>query len=212
MSGAKYYRHPGAIIRGASRRRWPVWQWALLGTGGLLLALVTLALIPPEALTSRGQHREGGLEKGLEVLLLDLERARLAPGPAPPAVRIAVSDADLNAYLAANGGGWRSPRALRSPLVAFGTGQITVTVRARLAFLSVPLTAEVMPIANDGRLRVRVKRLRVGLLPAPGKYRQSLAERAQNAVNSGLHETDFRLEELEITPGQMAVTLRPPPR
>ena len=101
---------------------------------------------------------------------------------------------------------------MREPRLAFGAGRVTATARARLLFLPVRVTAEVTPLANRGRLQVHVERLRVGLLPAPRRFRDRLAESAQNAVNSGLHETDFQLEELEITPGQLAVSLRPPPR
>ena len=212
MPGAKYYHHAGAGISRAQRRpRRPAWQWTLLAVGVLGAALVALALLPPRVVSPRGPRSAGGLEKKLEMALLDLNRAQPTPGLAPPAVHVTVSDADVSAYLAENSGERPLSLAMRHPQVAFGAGQITATAQVRLIFLPVRMTAEVTPVAHKGQLRVRVDRLRVGLLPVPGRYRRSLALQAQNTVNSGLHASNSRLEALEIMPGQMAVTVRPPP-
>lgn len=91
MPGAKHYYRPVAGISRASHRpQRPLWRRALLGTEAgvalLLVILTALALISPGEVAPRGQQSQGGMEKRLEAVLLDLEAARLAPGAVPPAV------------------------------------------------------------------------------------------------------------------------------
>ncbi len=187
--------------------------WTVAGIVGLLLIVgVALLQIPPTSVSPQGPRSEGGLDRTLEQALLDLEAARLAPDPLPPAVRIVVSDADLSTYLAAHAPGASLPLRIRNPQVEFRAGHLVATARARLLFVPVRLTARVTPEADRGRLRVSVEDLRLGLLPAPRRYLKFVAEGLHNAGNSVLHATDCRLEELSLTPGRLVIALRPPPR
>jgi len=216
MPGAKHYHRPADILTSAkSRPRRPTWQWALLGALALvLLVLVTclvLALLPPGEIRPQGTATLGGLEGTMQRALMDLEAARLASSSGVSTqVWVTLSDADLNAYLVAGAAGRPLPMHLRQPRVAFREGRVLAGARGKLGFLPVWVTAEVVPTANDGRLRVNVERVRVGRLPLPRRYRKELALRGHNAVNSILHETDFRLEELRLTPGRLELALRPP--
>jgi hypothetical protein len=100
--------------------------------------------------------------------------------------------------------------ALHDPRLAFGAGSVTAAARARLWIFPVAVTAEITPTTDRGRLSVEVPSLRVGLFPVPARYRAQLKDAAQDEINSGLWETKFNLQALEITPGLMTVTLRPP--
>jgi hypothetical protein len=215
MPGAKHYRRPAdSSQNGKSRSRRPVWQRALLGAAALvllaLLVVLGLLLASPGEVTPQGSRTPSGLERTMQQAVLDLERSRLTPGfGARDGVRISLTDADLDDYLAVNAGGRSWPLDMRDPRLAFGREAVSASARARLGFLPVRVTAEFAALADKGRLRVRTDRLHVGLLPVPRRYREWAAEEAENAVNSGLHETDFRLEDLEIAPGRITATLRP---
>lgn len=215
MPGAKHYHRPSEEMTTLRRPPRPRWQWALLGAGAALALttgiLLALLLSSPAEIKALGTKTPGGVDGTLRATLLDLERARRVPlSEQPPAVQVSLSDADVDEYVAGYREALPFPIELREPRVAFHAGQVVGGARAKLWILPVRVTVALTPQAADGRLQVRVDSLRVGRLPVPGAYRERLRQEAQNAVNSALHETDFRLETLEVTPGRLTVSLRPP--
>ena len=214
MTGAKYYHALRKTEPAGWWRRRPAWQWALWGAGALvgagLVGLVVLLLISPGEVTPRGSRSAAGMERQMQGAMMELDAARLAPGLARPDVTVGLSDADLTDYLAQASAHAGLPLTLHDPRLAFGDGTVAAAARAKLWILPVAVTAEITPTASRGRLSVEVPSLRVGLLPVPARYRAKLKNAAQDEINSGLWETKFNLEALEITPGRMTVTLRPP--
>jgi hypothetical protein len=214
MTGAKsYHAHKQTQPSFWSRR--PAWQWALLGGGALVglgvLTMLALLLLAPGEVSPRGTRSAVGVEQEMEGAMMELDRAPATRGLARPDVSLSVSDADMNDYLNKSQGDLGLPMQLHEPRLAFGEGDVTASARAKLWVLPVQVTAQVTPTASRGRLHVAVASLRVGLLSVPARYRERVETAAQNAINSGLSETKFNLEALEITPGRAALTLRPPP-
>ncbi len=191
-----------------------VWRRAL-GAAGALIVLTVLVLflgllVAPRKPHPHGARSAGGMDRVLQQALLDLEQARrsAASGPAA-AVRLTLNDADVDDYLAQTFPGRAWPLGLRDPALAFDTGKVSLSARVSLVGLPLRLTTELEPVARQGRVAITAPRLRLGLLPVPGRYRQRLASEVQSAVNSVLYATGMRLEALEIRSGKVTVTLRP---
>lgn len=218
MPNKRRVRRPGAEPNlGRSRPSRRDWPRALRVAGVLsalsFLALVLALLIPPGKPLPQGKRTAGGMERVLEQALLDLDQARRKAASGPEAaVWVTVSDADMDEYLAQTFSGRAWPLRLRDPVVAFYSGQVLISAQISVVRVPLRLTAELTPVARQGRVSITAHRLRLGLLPVPGSYRRRLGSELQSAVNSVLYATDMLLEALEIRSGEAAARLRPAAR
>lgn len=123
-----------------------------------------------------------------------------------PVVQIHLSDADVNAYLKEHREEIALPSGLKEPKVAFGDGYIEVSVRTRVGFVPLRVRVHLRPEIVEGKLVLRVDKMKAGKLGLPGHFRKQLETRLGEMITQHLRGSGVTLNQVEVRPGELIVT------
>jgi hypothetical protein len=129
-----------------------------------------------------------------------------------PSVTLQFSEADVNAYMKAEGNELGLPGGLEAPRVAFAEGAAELSARKKLGFL-VPtrLRITVRPRVRSGKLVLEPAGGRAGKLLLPKAFRTRMADALGRFIAERLDTAGFDLHRVEVHKGTLTVhgKLRP---
>jgi len=178
---------------------------ALVLTGVFVVLLMMLFSSPGEVIEQgrRALHPNDTVQQATTQLT---EAQMRAMRGVKPVVQIRLSDADVNAYLEEHREEISLPPGLKDPKVAFADGYIEASVRTRVAFVPVRVRARVKPEIVNGKLVLRVDKMKAGKLGLPGHFRKQLESRLGEMINQHMAGSGVVLNSVEVRPGELIVT------
>jgi hypothetical protein len=174
----------------------------------------------------RLHHRAGALAAVLvSACAASVASADATPGPTPTGpdasarifrgmrtkVIIEVAERDINAYLREHPEDFAIPGDFGAPRVAFVTGQIEVSARTKVLFVSTRVSVEMTPRVVGGRLHLEVRRVRASGIPLPTFLQHGVAGTIEGVINKTLDGNGLRLLAVAAMPGLVRLTAQAEP-
>ena len=164
-------------------------------------------LLPPFVSGFFGARGTGGDAAALSADAFSMQQLEMLRG-VRPALDVRLTDADINAYIAAHPEALGLPKGFRAPRVSFGQGLIGLNVSTRVLLLPVTVHVALQPRVDDGRLQLSVVKVRAGRVSLPGEFRQQVERLVGELLNQRLREAGLEPMGVQVGEGELTISAR----
>lgn len=123
-----------------------------------------------------------------------------------PTITIEVLERNLNAYAAGRPAELRIPEGFEDPQLTISRGELELSARKELLFMSARVRVSLSPEVAHGRLRLKVHEVHAGPIPLPSSFHAGVSGGIETVVNDFLAQNGLELIAVEALPGVLRVT------
>lgn len=128
-----------------------------------------------------------------------------------PKVTIEVAERDINEYLRQHPEDFAIPSDFGAPRVAFRAGEVEVSARTKVLFVSSRVSVGMTPQVVDGRLHLVARKVRASGIPLPTFLEGGIADTVAQTINHTLETNGLQLLGVVVESGLVRLTTQAQP-